>query len=229
MFVRFRLTKTRLQASLIETRRVGGKVRHEHVASLGTIEASPTTLDRIEFWPALHQRLAKLSNRIDAETHHKILAQIHARIPMVTADEQRQLQCEVAEADAHFYSSIHDMTASNLDDLKQLAAESARAVSDREADLAQSAVRAADAKERLAKIRNGEDVPGLLRNPMTRDELFKALGLTKSDVQHINRVVLIGEIGALDEVVDEWVKRNEKARKDASRAVLKRRKLDQPD
>jgi hypothetical protein len=38
MFVRFRETGRRLQCSLIETRRVDGKVRHEHIASLGSIE-----------------------------------------------------------------------------------------------------------------------------------------------------------------------------------------------
>jgi hypothetical protein len=34
MFVRYRQTQSRLQASLVETRRINGKVRHEHIASL---------------------------------------------------------------------------------------------------------------------------------------------------------------------------------------------------
>jgi hypothetical protein len=37
MFVRFRQTPYGLQVSLIQTRREGGKVRHEHIAGLGAI------------------------------------------------------------------------------------------------------------------------------------------------------------------------------------------------
>jgi hypothetical protein len=61
MFVRFRQTKTRLQASLIETRRIGGKVRHEHIASLGSVPTLPSVADRIVFWQRLHERLANLA------------------------------------------------------------------------------------------------------------------------------------------------------------------------
>jgi hypothetical protein len=41
MFVRFRQAR-RLQVSLIETRRVAGKVQHEHVASLGAVDIPPS-------------------------------------------------------------------------------------------------------------------------------------------------------------------------------------------
>jgi hypothetical protein len=37
MFTRFRQAGHRLQVSLVETRRADGRVRHEHVASLGSI------------------------------------------------------------------------------------------------------------------------------------------------------------------------------------------------
>ena len=37
MFVRFRETPYGLQVSLIQTRREGGKARHEHIAGLGAI------------------------------------------------------------------------------------------------------------------------------------------------------------------------------------------------
>jgi hypothetical protein len=62
MFVRFRQTEHRLQVSLAETCRVDGKVRHEHIASLGSIARSPSVADRMAFWSRLHERLAKLSN-----------------------------------------------------------------------------------------------------------------------------------------------------------------------
>jgi hypothetical protein len=38
MFTRFRATPSRLQVGLIETRRTAGRVRHEHVAALGSAE-----------------------------------------------------------------------------------------------------------------------------------------------------------------------------------------------
>jgi hypothetical protein len=66
MFVRFRQTTRRLRASLTETHRAGGKVRHEHVAGLGSVPLLPTAADRIAFWTKLHQRLDTLGNRIDA-------------------------------------------------------------------------------------------------------------------------------------------------------------------
>ena len=47
---------------LVETRRIDGKVRHEHVASFGSVEVPPSVEDRITFWQRLHERLAKLSN-----------------------------------------------------------------------------------------------------------------------------------------------------------------------
>jgi hypothetical protein len=68
MFVRFRQTKHRLQLSLAETRRIDGRVRREHIASLGSIENPPTAHARTAFWQRLHERLAKPSNRIDPAT-----------------------------------------------------------------------------------------------------------------------------------------------------------------
>jgi|SRR5262244_2412646 len=46
MFVRFRDAGRRLQVSLVETRRADGKVRHEHIASLGSIVMPTTVLSR---------------------------------------------------------------------------------------------------------------------------------------------------------------------------------------
>jgi hypothetical protein len=122
MFVRFRQSRRRLQCSLIETRRTDGKVRHEHVAGLGAVPIDPSIADRIAFWSVLHQRLGELSNRFSHETHGKLIGQIHARIPMPTADEQRQLQKENAEADERLWSSLHDMSASAAADHKDLIA-----------------------------------------------------------------------------------------------------------
>jgi hypothetical protein len=92
MFVRFRGTRRRLQVSLVETRRIDGKVCHEHIASFGSVPKSASVDDRIAFWQRLHERLAKLTNRVDAAMQGKILGAIHARIPMVIVDEQRDVQ-----------------------------------------------------------------------------------------------------------------------------------------
>ena len=73
---------------------VDGKVRHEHVAALGAGPIEPSMPTAIAFWAALHQRLGKLSNRFSHDTQGKLIGVIHARIPMPTADEQRQLQKE---------------------------------------------------------------------------------------------------------------------------------------
>src|SRR4051812_25505154 len=106
MFVRFRQTQTRLQVSLIETRRVNGKPRHEHLASLGAVALAPTVADRIGFWSRLHERLAKLSNRVDTAATGKTMAKVHAKVPMVTPDEQRALQLENAKQEAAQWSAI---------------------------------------------------------------------------------------------------------------------------
>jgi hypothetical protein len=99
MFARFRPSPYWLQVSIVETRRVGGRVRHEHIASLGSIETPLSVANRVAFRQRVHERLAKLSNRIDPATQGKIRGDIHSRIPMVTPDEQRGLQLENAEAD----------------------------------------------------------------------------------------------------------------------------------
>jgi hypothetical protein len=89
MLVHFRETPYGLAMSLVESRRENGKVRHEHLASLGSIETPPSVAARIEFWRRLHERLDQLSNRLDAETRGKVMDAVHARVPMVTPDEQR--------------------------------------------------------------------------------------------------------------------------------------------
>src|SRR5262245_12119423 len=89
MFVHFRETPYGLAMSLVENRRENGRICHEHVASLGSIETPPSVAARIEFWRGLHERLAQLSNRLDAETRGKVIVAVHARVPMVTPEEQR--------------------------------------------------------------------------------------------------------------------------------------------
>src|ERR1700733_5312265 len=109
MFVRFRETATSLQATLIETHRVDGKVRHEHVASLGSIPWPAKTADRITFWQKLHERFAKLSNRLTDDQRAAVMGAIHARIPITAAEDQHAVQLDNAKAEASFWDSLAEM------------------------------------------------------------------------------------------------------------------------
>ena len=80
MFVRFRDTGCRLQASRVATRREGKVVRHKYIAALGSAGLPLTIASRLDFWRELHPRFARLGNQLGAEDHAKILAAIHARV-----------------------------------------------------------------------------------------------------------------------------------------------------
>ena len=69
MFVRARTVGRRLELALTETRRVDGRVKQEHVASLGSVRLPLTIAGRVAFWAKLHGRLARLGNRLSAEDH----------------------------------------------------------------------------------------------------------------------------------------------------------------
>ena len=158
MFVRFRQNNSHLQVSLVETRRIAGKVRHEHVASFGSVEWPPSVEARIAFWQRLHERLAKLSNRVDATAQAKILGDIHIRIPMVTLDEQRALQLRNAEADERFWSSLHNMHADTVEGHQGLATSVEHKVAEGQAEMAKAAEARDAAKERRERIQRGENV-----------------------------------------------------------------------
>jgi hypothetical protein len=80
MFVRFRKSDLRLQVSLLETRRINGTVRSEHVAGLGSVEMPQTVETRLMFWQRLHDRFAKLSNRVDVTMQAKIYGDMRKQI-----------------------------------------------------------------------------------------------------------------------------------------------------
>jgi hypothetical protein len=97
---------------VVETRWSGGKVKHEHVASLGSIPHEPSMPERIAFWQRLHERHARLANRIDAKARAKILAAVRAKVPMVTPAGQRDLQLTNAQGDERVWSSRRASLAS---------------------------------------------------------------------------------------------------------------------
>jgi hypothetical protein len=237
MFVRFRETCCRLQCSLIETRRVNGKVRHEHIASLGAVPVSPSIADRIAFWAALHQRLGRLSNRVDAETWSKVIGQVHARIAMPSADEQRQLQKDNAEADERFWSGLRDMHTSTVEEHKELISAAQHAVAKGETAASNAASKADRAREQLTKIEQGEDVAGGLGKPVDIEALMLANGFTKRDLLNMRRLdTLLTELESRGIASDYWEalhRRREAAKRrierQAERDVLRKHGLQWDD
>jgi hypothetical protein len=228
MFVRFRRTRHRLQVSLIETRRVAGRVHHEHVASLGTIEVPLSVSARIAFWGALHERLRRLGNRIDAETHGKILGAVHARIPMVTAAEQVALQTENAERDARFWSQISDMHAERIKGHEQLAGKAADAIAGGRIVVTDATARAEAARDRVERLRRGEALSGGLGKPVTGADvvaLLSTMGWTAAEIRHAEQLAELDE-GLFEEYLIEFAKRREASERRASysaqRAILRR-------
>lgn len=225
MFVRFRETQSRLQVSLVEARRTDGTVRHEHVASFGSVPMPPSVDDRLAFWKRLHERLAKLANRIDPATHGKVLGQVHARVPMVVVDEQRDVQLRNAESDEQFWSGIRDMNLANVEEHKALAETVARSITTMQVAADEAAANAATAKERTERIRRGEDIEGGLGKPMTREDyerILRKAGLTDADIAHCKRLHELSELGLMDEVYAETSKAREQSMRAVSRRMLLR-------
>jgi hypothetical protein len=111
--------------------------------------------DRIAFWKKLNQRLARFSNRIDADTQRKILGAVDARIAMPTIEEIRVLQLENAEADERVWSTLQDMHESTAADRMALRAlvESAITASPAAATMARKS--AAVAKACIDRLKKG--------------------------------------------------------------------------
>jgi len=181
------------------------------------------------FWASLHQRLARLSNRISTDDHHKALAAIHERVPMVMADEQRALQRENAEHDLNLWSSLHGFNEGTLADHKGLAATVATKITEIETASADATTHADTAKQRLAKIDRGEDVAGGLDKPMTREKFLAIMheaGMTDAELRHCETVAELSHIdGALEEFQASqsvYNEANERRRRAIARAILKR-------
>jgi hypothetical protein len=202
------------------TRRHAGKVVHEHLASLGAIVVPPSVADRATFWQKLHERLAKLSNRIDAETQAKILGAVHDRVPMVTIEEIRELQLANAEAEERYWSQLQGMNETSAAEHTALRRSVDSKIAGLQAGAIGAKAAAAAAKDRAARLKRGEAVAGGLTKPMTLEEAMTAIGWTTSDLQHANRMQLIDEAGMTEELLDNLHSR--RRAKAASLALLKR-------
>jgi hypothetical protein len=222
MFPRFRQTDYRLQVSLVETRRTAGKVRHEHVAGLGSVEWPPSVEDRIAFWQRLHERLAKLSNRVDATAQAKILGAIHARIPMVTLDEQRALQLENAKSDERWWETIHNMHAGTVDDHMALAGTVERKVAEAQAGMVDTAAKREAAKVRRERLERGEDVPGGIGKPFMREDMERILREAGIDPQHCYDVGELSDLMGVDAMCEALRPAGVGAMERAHRTIIRR-------
>ena len=223
MFVRFRSARHRLRASLIETRRVEGKVRHEHIASLGTIDADLSIASRVAFWQQLHHRLDRLANRLDTVAYAKVLGEIHARIPMATFEEIRALQIENAEADEHLWRQIAELQAEQAEGNSQLATKAGHAAAEAKEQAANASTKAEAARDRVERLKRGEAVPGGLGKPVDIEQAFREAGWTATDFRRARQTTMISQLGGFEELLDEIRKRQQSAETTARRTVLHRR------
>jgi hypothetical protein len=185
MFVRIRQTPYGMQLSLIQTRREGGKVRHEHIAGLGAITIPASLTDRIIFWRRLHARLSAHSNRIGDE-RGKILGAVHEQIPIPTPGEQRDVQLANGKVDQRFWEGLHGLHADMIEGHKGVIAAAERAITSGEAGAANAATHANAAKERVERIARGETVEGGFSKPLTRKEteaIMMKAGMTRADIR----------------------------------------------
>jgi hypothetical protein len=142
--------------------------------------------ERLAFWAKLPERLARLGNRVGPEEHAKIYGALHARIPMVTPDEQRAIQEENAKDDERFWGAMHDMNASMVEGHKDLIATARATIAKVAPEVAKAAERREAARDRLAKIKRGENVDGgLFSKPIDAVAILKAAGWTPRNFRRV--------------------------------------------
>ena len=210
--------RPRLQISLRECRRVDGKPRSEHIASLGSIALPMTIAGRVEFYRRASERFSGLANRIGADDKKKIVAALRARIQPVTDDDIRTVQRENTEADERLWSALQGMNAERAEGNKALAAMASRKGAEADAQAKYAAEKAASLKDRLDRLAKGEDVKGGLSKPLTLEDyerILKDAGWSRSDINFSKALVLTepefeeyckraSELRERREKVDRW-------------------------
>jgi hypothetical protein len=198
MLVRFRQTAAGLQCSLVETRRIDGKVRYEHVASLGSVPASPSVGDRLAFWRRVYEQLAELADRIDAETQGQIISSVHSRVPIVTPNEQRALRVrppphKVEKAPPHHREEERPQSEAPTPASGGIAADSPLpfplnpALPTTENNGVQPAEHVELANEQMMQAERGENVEGGVGRPTTAEE-FRTILFTYFTILHSVKV-----------------------------------------
>jgi hypothetical protein len=218
----------------MQTRRVSGKMQSEHIASLGSVGLTPSVRERLAFWAMLPERLARLGNRVRPDDQAKVYASLHARIPMVTPDEQRAIQEANAEDDERFWDAMRDIGASSVEEHKALIARAETVIAKEEQRVAQAAEKIEAAKSWLEKLKRGEDVAGGLGKPFDARAALKAEGFTERDLRRMRLLASLTEpemkqasaktcaevVDAADRAIEREARRIIRARREAERLHL---------
>ena len=138
---------------------------------------------------------------------------------MATADEQRALQLRNAQDDERFWTSVQEINQATADDHRGVVAGAERTIADAQAQAVNAASNAAAAKERVARIERGEDVPGGLGKPLTREDFLRA-GFTARDLRFMD---FIADLPAdvYDAALTEEHRRSERRRHSSFRAAVR--------
>jgi hypothetical protein len=119
------------------------------------------------------------------------------------------------------------MHAGMVEDHKGLAATAERKIAEGQAEMAKVAAGRDAAKERRERLERGEDVPGGLGKPLTREDAERILrdaGWSKSDIRQCVEMAGLPE-SAFKAMVQDAIEAQEKAAKAATRAALRRHKV----
>src|SRR5262249_50804650 len=158
------------------------RVRHEQVATFGSIALPMTVEGRDAFWQRLHETLARLDNRIDPAAAAKLMGDVHARIPMVTADERTAAAIAVAEEDERVWTGVQGMFAGIGTGMAEVAAKASADGNDACQRAAEAAKHVTEAQDRIARLRRGEVVaPSQAIDP---ERVLRDVGWTTGDLNH---------------------------------------------
>jgi hypothetical protein len=100
-------------------------------------------------------------------------------------------------------------TMEQVEDHKQLVATAQRAVTEAEARKADAAAKIATAKDRIERIKRGEDVDGGLGKPLAQKDVFRILreaGWTMSTLRHMKLFNVAADFVGLETVLVEMLK-----------------------
>jgi hypothetical protein len=160
MHIRSRLQHHRLQISLVQTRRINGKVRQEHIATLGSVPPDMTAADRVAFWTKVHPRLNRLSDLLNPAILAKVLGELHAKVPMVAIGDTSLAahKIGIAEHNANIWTAIWDNTLADMDGKRKLIAKFSAAVAQLEKLASDAAGYAEQDRAKVQRLKAGEDV-----------------------------------------------------------------------
>lgn len=145
------------------------------------------------------------------------MSAVHARIPMVMPDEVRALQIENAETLEQQWSALQAISEEKLAGHKATATKLKQTIADDETAAAKAGSQAARAKDRITRLKAGENIAGIDK-PL---DLIREFGFTARQVRHMLLLAELGDKG-LEEYLREIEKRHEAWEQAVARDVARR-------